>query len=250
MKLQRKTLENNVEPSVAENPQWQVPLSELMKALDAEIDFYQRQTELLKQRRPERFRGNFPMNRPSQILSPADWARLSPVAQQRLQAAERRLTQAKAKIGQVVADINHYNDKISSEGFLTGLWNFRVRRAEADELQKRRARAIRLLKIAEKHLEAELVWIRRHGIFSPEERSEQARDNTQLDSVYRERQLAILKNFQQTELAMRQDLREQINDIDINTTVEVDKRNLDEVIVDRRFKAQIDQLRKRRRFRR
>ncbi len=250
MKLQRKTLDNDNAKALEKRPEWQVPLSELMKALDAEIHFFQRQTELLHQRRPGRFNSNLPINRPSQILSPNDWAKLNPVAQQRLQAAEQRMAQAKSRLGLIVADINDYNDKVSGEGFLTGLWHFRSRRAEADELIKRRARAIRHLNIAEKHLEAELVWIRRHGIYRPEQNEENTTGDHHIDPIYRDRQLAILQNFQRTELAMRQELRDQINDIDVNSTVQVNKRNLDEVIVDRHFKAQIHQLKKRRNSRR
>ena len=242
MKLQRKQLSHDKAQSLHQYSGWQVPLSELIQALDAEIDFFRHQTELLQQHQPARPQGNFPCKSPSQILSSADWARLNPLAQQRLQNAERRMAFARAKLARAVADIDAYNKTADADGLLSSLWTFRRMRQLADELIQRRVRASRHLDITQKHLEAELVWIKRHGIRQAESRTDYASDNNALQQISRDRQLAILQNYKGTELALRQDIRDQIGKIDSNATLQVNHRDLEDVIRDQQFKAQIRRL--------
>ncbi len=244
MKLQRRQLSYDTSQSLEQQASWQVPLSELIQALDAEIHFFRHQTELLTRHPPPRPRANFPCKSPSQVLSAGDWARLNPLAQQRLYLAEKQMAFARAKLARVIADINTYNAKTDADGLVSSLLTFRRMRQHADELIQRQVRASRHLDITQRHLEAELVWIRRHGIQQTESTADYGVENAALLQVSKDRQHAILKNFKQTELALREDIRGQIENIDSNITVRVNHRNLDDAISDRQFKAQIRRLKK------
>lgn len=247
MVISRKEISSGGAELQVQQPRWEVSLSELKQALDTEIHFYQRQAELInehqRQQRGSASGTSVPAVR-SELLSPKDLARLHPVSLTRLRISESKFILARSKLGRVVDAINDYNDRQEQEGMLTSLWRFASNRREADELQQRRARALRQYHAAEKHLEGVLVWIKRHGLLQAGKGGYGDDNEDPLQQMHRDRQLGILKNFQKTELTLRKELRSDIAQLGDNEKLVLDNRNLDEVIVDLDVAAQIRRLRK------
>lgn len=229
---------------------WQVPLSEIKEALDSEIVFFQKRLdacETASQSFNALTQGSHNENKA--MLSPEDIAALSAASRGQLHEAERALYSAKSKIEQLSVEIADHNHSLATQGLFRSLLLFFKNRRKANELQQRRARTVRQHRAAEQKLEALIVSIRRQE----EENLHSFNDGTNMDSklqqLYRHRQLAILRNYQQTELSIRQDLREDMQDLNDRERLHVFHQNLDEAVTDQRLQSQIRWMKRRRKSR-
>lgn len=213
---------------------WQVPSAELKQALDTEIAFYEEQLEASKH-------GHHGSAGKS-VLRPEDIANLSGALKDELHWAERAMAKAEQHLARVAEMIEQHNTKLADANIGAWALRFHQNHQRATELLHMRGRALRRYRRCKAHLESVLVAIGRQQQERNHSLSGEEANNQQMQQLFRHRQMAILHNYQRTELNIRRQMREQLEDIHDQQLLHVYHHNLDETVSDLRLHSQIRSL--------
>lgn len=213
---------------------WQVPSAELKQALDSEIAFFEEQLEASTQS-SHRAAGKA-------VLRPEDIANLSGALKDELHWAERAMAKAEQYLERVAAMIEEHNATLANTNLGAWALRFHHNHQRATELLHMRGRALRRYRRCKAHLESILVAIGRQQQERNHALSGDEANNQQMHQLFRHRQMAILHNYQRTELDIRRQMRDQLDDIHDQQLLNIYHHNLDETVSDLRLHSQIRSL--------